>query len=675
MAASLHLKSILRRGGGGGGRSPNIFFINNHHRSVLDNAGGAVTSVRSSSIRSSSSSFISKVGSIKISSVPTSFVFLRNFNTGTSHMPAPVAQENYQTPGRHNEVNQNHGGRGYPNYGNPHPNPSPPTVAYHGQGYSEPYPHQGGSGGDGRGFNHFSHNVNPNARQNYPLPPPPSQHGNAVPNQNMGFGGGGGGGFQQNQRNYPQNPSVPYGSQNYPNQHEAYPRNAGPLPPNQSYSNRNQGGLTGVDQQWNNQNNYQGYQDQNQNQWKLSQSVRFNQQEIQNRADPQSHIQGQQVVTEESAPLTIVDLKRLCEEGNVTEALKLMEEGITADVHCFNLLFELCIKSKKYGDAKNVHDYFLRSTCRTDLSLNNKVLEMYINCGSMVDARRVFDFMRDRNMASWNLMINGYALNGLGDDGLAIFEQMRKLGLQPDELTFLAVLDACASADAVDEGFLHFESMKTEYGIEPGIEHYMGLLGVLGKCGHLTEAEEYIAKLPFEPTAAFWEALMNYARIHGDIDLEDHAEELMVSLDLSKAIVNKIPTPPPKKQSAINMLEGRNRIIEFRNPTLYKDDEKLREAMKQQAYVPDTRYVLHDIDQEAKEQALLYHSERLAIAYGLIMTPARTPLRIIKNLRVCGDCHNAIKIMSRIVGRELIVRDNKRFHHFKDGKCSCGDYW
>lgn len=168
---------------------------------------------------------------------------------------------------------------------------------------------------------------------------------------------------------------------------------------------------------------------------------------------------------------------------------------------------------------------------------------------------------------------------------------------------------------------------------------------------------------------------MNYARIHGDIDLEDHAEELMVGLDPSKAITNRIPTPPPKRQSAINMLEGRNRVIEFRNPTLYKDDEKLREAMKQQAYVPDTRYVLHDIDQEAKEQALLYHSERLAIAYGLISTPARTPLRIIKNLRVCGDCHNAIKIMSRIVGRELIVRDNKRFHHFKEGKCSCGDYW
>lgn len=655
MAASLNLKSSLRRG-----RFPHLFFI--------CNCSVAAASVRPS-IRSSSIS--KQLSAETLNLKPATFVSRNNFTTSTSQFFAPAAPANYQTSGGQNQMDHNR--RGYPNnhHRSPHPMSNPASASsYPGQSYSEPHsiPHQGGGGGGGRGasFNHFS-NDNVNPRHNYPPspPPPPPQHfshGNvrntapttAAPNSSLGFGGGG---FQQNQRVYPQNPPVPCDSQNFPNQ--------------------NQGGRAGLVQPQNNHGYNQGYQDQSP--WKSSQhesqSVRFTPQGIQNRANLQSHGQGLQVVTDEFAPLSIVDLRNLCEAGNVTEALKLMEEGIAADAHCFNLLFDLCMKSKNYGDAKKVHDYFLRSTCRSDLLLNNKVLDMYINCGSMVDARRVFDHMPDRNMASWNLMINGYAINGLGDDGLAMFEQMRKLGLHPNEQTFLAVMDACASADAIDEGFLHFESMKTEYGIEPGIEHYLGLLGVLAKCGHLAEAEEFIAKLPFEPTAAVWEALMNYARIHGDIDLEDRAEELMVSLEPSKAIKNKIPTPPPKKQSAVNMLEGRNRIVEFRSPTLYKDDEKLREAMKQQAYVPDTRYVLHDIDQEAKEQALLYHSERLAIAYGLISTPARTPLRIIKNLRVCGDCHNAIKIMSRIVGRELIVRDNKRFHHFKDGKCSCGDYW
>nr|GMD46027.1 pentatricopeptide repeat-containing protein At2g15690 [Ipomoea batatas] len=374
--------------------------------------------------------------------------------------------------------------------------------------------------------------------------------------------------------------------------------------------------------------------------------------------------------------LSTADLLPLCQQGKVKDAIEFMEKGVVADMQCFHLLFESCGKSRKLEDAKAVHDYFLRSKCRSDLELNNKVIDMYSNCWSMMDARRVFDHMPERNIDTWHLMINGYALNGLGDDGLSLFEQMRTLGIQPNGQTFLAVFEACASADAIDEAFIHFESMKTDYGIAPQIEHYLGLLGVLAKCGHLTEAEEFIEKLPFEPTAAVWEALMNFARIHGDIDLEDRAEQLWRAsqVPLEDNVPSKITPPPPKKQQ-INMLEGKSRLAEFRSPTLYKDEEKMRAAMKEQAYVPDTRYVLHDIDQEAKEQALLYHSERLAIAYGLISTPARTPLRIIKNLRVCGDCHNAIKIMSRIVGRELIVRDNKRFHHFKDGKCSCGDYW
>ncbi|KAE9613598.1 hypothetical protein Lal_00016090 [Lupinus albus] len=426
---------------------------------------------------------------------------------------------------------------------------------------------------------------------------------------------------------------------------------------------------------WNNQNpNHWDGPSQNPNQ--LRSPPQF---QNPNQLNNQASIQVQSQVGAPSPPLppSITDLTRLCQEGKVKEAIELMEKGVKADSNCFDLLIDLCGKSKSVEDAKEVHDYFLQSTYRSDDKLINKVLEMYGNCKSMTDARRVFDHMPNRSMDSWHLMIRGYANSTNGDEALQVFEQMNELGLEITSETLLEVLNACASAEAVEDAYLHFESMKSKYGIEPGMEHYMGLLNVLGQSGYLKEAEEFIEKLPFEPTVTVWEILKNYARIHGDIDLEDHVEELIVSLDPSKADANKIPTPPPKKYTEISMLEGKNRIIEYKNPTLYKDDEKLKAliGMMEAGYVPDTRYVLHDIDQEAKEQALLYHSERLAIAYGLISTPPRTPLRIIKNLRVCGDCHNAIKIMSRIVGRELIVRDNKRFHHFKDGKCSCGDYW
>ncbi|KAL5855548.1 hypothetical protein ACOSQ4_005350 [Xanthoceras sorbifolium] len=478
--------------------------------------------------------------------------------------------------------------------------------------------------------------------------------------QNRGYPNQGQGQRYTNEgQGYSQQPQSP----NYQNYHQ--PRN-----PNQ-WNNQSPGfhQPRGPATQSNNQQN-QGYpQARNPNQWVPQDQQNPNQ--LNNNLTSQNQAPA-------SPALSVADLARVCQEGKLKEAIELLDKGVKADASCFSVLFELCGSANSFESAKKVHDYFLQSMCRADLGLINKVIEMYGKCGSMTDAQRVFDYMADRNMDSWHLMINGYADNGLGDDGLQLFEQMRQLGIKPNGQTFLAVFSACASADAIEEAFIHFESMKNEFEINPGMEHYVGLIGVLGKCGHLYEAQEFIEeKLPFEPTVEIWEALKNYAWIHGDVDLEDFVEELMVDLDPSKLVANKIPTPPPKKRTAISMLDGKNRILEFRSPYLYKDDEKLKAYLqrKEASYVPDTRYVLHDIDQEAKEQALLYHSERLAIAYGLISTPARTPLRIIKNLRVCGDCHNAIKIMSRIVGRELIVRDNKRFHHFKDGKCSCGDYW
>ncbi|KAG8473593.1 hypothetical protein CXB51_035747 [Gossypium anomalum] len=515
--------------------------------------------------------------------------------------------------------------------------------------------------------------------------PPPSSdprvfHGQRNPNfnnqwnpQNQGYHHPQqqGGVSDNNQWNPQQNQGQGYSQRGRPNQWNPQQNRSYPQYPNANPMNTQ---MPRSPNQWNNQNQGQGYHPQGRN---------FNERAPQtqnpNQFSRERGNQGPMVEHVQAEPVpSLVDLTRLCHEGKVKEAIELMDKGVKGDASCFSSLFGLICNPKSLEDAKKVHDYFLQSTCRGDLGLNNKVIEMYAKCGSMMDARRVFDHMPDRNMDSWHLMINGYADNGLGDDGLQLFEQMRTLGLKPNEQTFLAVLSACGSAEAIEEGFIHFQSMEIEYGISPGVEHYVGLIGVLGKPGHLYEAKEYIEKkLPFEPTAEVWEALRNYARIHGDVDLEDYVEELMIDLDPSKVDANKIPTPPPKKRTAISMLDGKNRINEFRNPTLYKDDEKLKalKAMKEASYVPDTRYVLHDIDQEAKEQALLYHSERLAIAFGLISTPARQTLRIIKNLRVCGDCHNAIKIISRIVGRELIIRDNKRFHHFKDGLCSCGDYW
>ncbi|KAI4377780.1 hypothetical protein MLD38_015358 [Melastoma candidum] len=365
-----------------------------------------------------------------------------------------------------------------------------------------------------------------------------------------------------------------------------------------------------------------------------------------------------------------VDIVGLLKEGKLEEAVRVLEKGGSADGPVLRELLQLCGKSKSIDLGKKVDFLMRRSGFRKDVELNNLLVEMYCECGSVRDARRVFDRMPDRNRDSWLVMINGCSKNGQGDVGLELFEMMREEGVIIDGESFVVVLAACASAAAVDKGRMYFELMREAYGINPGIEHYLGLIDVYGWSCHLDEMWDFVENCPHRSRPELWEAVRNYARVHGDLELEDHIEELLASHDPSKSRGERIFLAPHRNHSAINMLEGKNRLREFRCAEPY------RELNGQEAgYVPDTRYVLHDIDEEAKVQALQYHSERLAIAYGLISTPPRTTLRIMKNLRICGDCHNAIKVMSRIVGRELIVRDNKRFHHFRDGKCSCGDFW
>ncbi|KAF5186837.1 Pentatricopeptide repeat-containing protein [Thalictrum thalictroides] len=612
-----------------------------------------------------------------ISPNPSYFIYKHRQSTlkisfltsSTRFLTTSAIPNNYQTPPHQNPDPrtgfQHQGGGfgtggggggsgGFSQYGNPSPNPSSNQNQWNSnptQGYQQ------------------QQNVNPNQWNSNPTQGYQQQQ-NVNPNQ-----------WNSNPQNYPQRGSPSFNQGYPPQQQNVNPNqwNSNPNPPN-NYPQRGNPIPSSNNNQWQNQNqNYpqRGMPNREQNFQRVNPNPNPSPAQWQYREQTQQRpvVDSQNAPSHVAGPPEMVDLMALCREGKVKDALEYMSKGVVADPEILFALLNACGHLKLAEEGKKVHDYVMRNTLlRGDLRFMNKSIEMFGKCSKMKDARQVFDRMPERDMDTWHLMINGYAMSGLGDDGLQLFEQMRKFGVEPNEQTFLAVLAACASAEAVEESFIHFDLMKNDYGITPSVEHYVGIIDVLGASGHVTEAEQYIEKLPFEPNASIWEALMKYARIHGDIDLEDRAEELLLLLDPSKVNPKKIPTPPPKKRSAINMLDGRNRLIEFRSITPYKNDEKANQP-KEQGYVPDTRYVLHDIDQEAKEQALLYHSERLAIAYGLISTPARTPLRIIKNLRICGDCHNAIKIMAKIVGRQLIVRDNKRFHHFENGKCSCGDYW
>eukprot|EP01018_Ginkgo_biloba_P017290 Gb_15235 [translate_table: standard] len=351
-----------------------------------------------------------------------------------------------------------------------------------------------------------------------------------------------------------------------------------------------------------------------------------------------------------------------------------------------------------------VHAYISKTAFWSDVCVGNALVDMYAKCGSIRDAHKVFDQMPKQDEVSWNTMIAGYAHHGHGKDAIQLFEKMQQAGVKPNYITFVGVLSACSRMGLVDKGCQYFDSMSQDHGILPGMEHYACMVNLLGRSGRLYEAEDFIKEMPMEPGAVVWRTLLGACRIHGNMELGKYAAQRALELepqdDASHVLLSNIYAAAGrwdnvaevrklmkdkglKKEPGLSWIEVRNRVHSFvvgdvshpQMEEIHAKLESLTKQMKEAGYIPDTNFVLRDVEQVQKEHSLSHHSEKLAIAFGLLNTPLGAPLRIIKNLRVCGDCHTAIQFISKIVAREIVVRDKNRFHHFEDGFCSCGGYW
>eukprot|EP01018_Ginkgo_biloba_P026111 Gb_25739 [translate_table: standard] len=392
----------------------------------------------------------------------------------------------------------------------------------------------------------------------------------------------------------------------------------------------------------------------------------------------------------------------------VNDALKLFhqmqQEGVKPNLIAISSVLPACAYISAVQQGAQIHAYIIRSRFESNIFVCSSLIDMYVKCGNTKVARQVFDKMSQRDVVSWTVMIAGYGMNGYGRDALTLFNQMEQAGMKPNHITFVAVLSACSHAGLVAEGWHYFNSMSQDYHITPTVEHYACMVDLLGRAGHLDEAHNIIKKMPIEPDASVWGALMSACRIHCNIELGELVAERLLELEPKNAgnsvllsnmyaaagrwdDVAKVRTMMKdrelKPRQGCSWIQVKNRVHAFQvadrsHPKweeIYAMLEKLSRQMKQAGYVPALNFVLHNVEEKQKENILCGHSERLAIAFGLINTCSGTPLRISKNLRVCGDCHNATKFISKIIGREIIVRDANRFHHFKDGACTCGDYW
>eukprot|EP01018_Ginkgo_biloba_P009787 Gb_07730 [translate_table: standard] len=390
------------------------------------------------------------------------------------------------------------------------------------------------------------------------------------------------------------------------------------------------------------------------------------------------------------------------------EALELFQRmhltGVKPNAVTFASVLPACAGLSALKKGKEVHDNIIRSLIQRNVFVGNALVDMYAKCGSIENARNVFDKMPERNFISWNAMIGGYAMHGCGKEALQLFEQMQHSGMNPNHVTFVSVLSACCHAGLVDDGWQYFNSMSRDYHVTPAVEHYGCMVDLLGRAGHLDEAEDLINKMPMKPNDVVWGSLLGACRIQANVEMGERVAKRLFELDPTNsahyALLANIYASTGRwedkekvrklmkdksiiKTPGYSWIEINRKVHTFlvgdrshpQSQKIYAKLEGLSRQMKRAGYVPDTNFVLHDVEEEQKERILYYHSEKLAIAFGFINTSPGTSIRIVKNIRVCGDCHSAIKFICKIVAREIIVRDANRFHHFKDGQCSCGDYW
>ncbi|KAJ0987437.1 hypothetical protein J5N97_005793 [Dioscorea zingiberensis] len=195
-------------------------------------------------------------------------------------------------------------------------------------------------------------------------------------------------------------------------------------------------------------------------------------------------------------------------------------------------LLSACSDSGALDVGEKIHQSLVEIQSRNELSvvLGNALIDMYAKCGSINKALEVFSGMREKDVSTWNSIIGGLAFHGHAEESVSLFEHMRKKRVKPNEITFVGVLVACSHGGMVEEGHKYFKLMRTEYGIEPNVKHYGCMVDILGRAGLLEEASNFVDDMKVEPDAIVWRALLGACRIHGNVELGEHANKQLLKL-------------------------------------------------------------------------------------------------------------------------------------------------
>ncbi|XP_010453670.1 PREDICTED: pentatricopeptide repeat-containing protein At5g15340, mitochondrial-like [Camelina sativa] len=404
------------------------------------------------------------------------------------------------------------------------------------------------------------------------------------------------------------------------------------------------------------------------------------------------------------------------EAGFTREVLELLADMVYRCGNGLNFvtlcsMLSACAQSGNLVIGRWVHVYALKKAMimgeevsYDDVVVGTALIDMYAKCGNIDSSMKVFRLMRKRNVVTWNALFSGLAMHGKGRMVIDMFPEMVR-EVKPDDLTFTAVLSACSHSGMVEEGWRCFHSIRL-YNLEPKVEHYACMVDLLGRAGRIEEAEILMREMPVPPNEVVLGSLLGSCSVHGKLDIAERIKQELVQMspgnteyqilmsnmyvaegrsDIADGLRGSLRNRGIRKIPGLSSIYVNDSVHRFssgdrshpRTKEIYLKLNEVIERIKSAGYVPDlSGLVSHsEGNLEEKEQALCCHSEKLAVCFGLLETKPRTPLIVFKNLRICRDCHSAMKIVSKVYDREIIIRDRNRFHQFKGGSCSCSEYW
>ncbi|CAL1384126.1 unnamed protein product [Linum trigynum] len=351
--------------------------------------------------------------------------------------------------------------------------------------------------------------------------------------------------------------------------------------------------------------------------------------------------------------------------------------------------------------VKEIHGIVLRRNLEAAVSIPNSLIDTYAKSGKLVYSRSLFDRMKSKDFITWNSIIAAYVLHGCSDEALSLVEQMLMLGLKPERSTFVNIILAHSLNENVEEGKHILTTMIEDDQLNPAIENYAAMVDLYGRAGRLEEAIRFIEAMPVKPDSSVWSRLLTACRVHGCLDLGIHAGERLLNLEPGNALISHLVLQAYALRGTredtfrLQRLQNEHQLPKLIGESWIESKNKMHSFVSGDRSKPYSNLLFAWIDRisiedkgigrrqglcigdEEKEEIVGVHSEKLALAFAFVCSQPVVPrsIRIVKNLRMCSDCHRMAKHISLKYGCEIYLSHPKCFHHFKDGHCSCGDYW